>query len=343
MNHPAVSLPVSTQRTILILGAAGRLGYAATQAFARAGWRVVAQARRVPAQGWPAGVLHTTTPLQATEQLCAKAGVSTRAVLYAVNPPYTRWAQDLLPWARCGMDVAERLNALFMLPSNVYQFGQGMPPLLTRDTPVAPTARKGMLRASLELELQNRSHPHAVPRLRSTVLRAGDFFGSGQGSWLDLVVAKSLQEGRITYPGKLGVMHPWAYLPDLAEAFVRLAVQDELPWFSQFQFAGHNVTGAEFVAALEAAAASLNLKPVQGYKPATMPWWAIHLGAPVVPLWRELAEMRYLWQVPHALDGRDLQKQIGEMPSTPLVPALTQALVDLGHTKAASQALISTV
>ena len=29
-----------------------------------------------------------------------------------------------------------------------------------------------------------------------------------------------------------------------------------------------------------------------------LPWWALRLVAPVVPLLRELVEMRYLWQQP---------------------------------------------
>lgn len=330
MNNVFPKVHAAHTQTVLILGAAGRLGFAATQAFSQAGWRVVAQARRTPMGGWAAGVEHTTAALQDTAMLCAQAGLSTRAVLYAVNPVYTRWTQDLLPWARCGMAVAQQLNALFMLPGNVYHFGQGMPPLLTPHTPVAPTTRKGQLRATLEAELRSRSDHSTVPRLRSTVLRAGDFFGAGQGSWLDLVVAKSLPQRRITYPGDLAVAHPWAYLPDLAQAFMRLAGQNDLPGFSQFQFAGHSVTGSVFVAALEAAATNVGLRPPQGFRQGALPWWAIRLGAPLLPMWRELAEMQYLWQVPHALDGGDLQRQIGDVPVTPLVQALTQSLLDLG-------------
>ena len=158
---------------------------------------------------------------------------------------------------------------------------------------------------------------------------------------MDLVVAKALQRGRITYPGDLALMHPWAYLPDLAEAFVHLAGQDKLPWFSQFHYSGHNVRGTEFVAALEVAAASLGIAPVGGFRHGRLPWWALRLGAPVVPMWRELAEMQYLWQVPHAMDGKDLQKQIGELSPTPLVQALTQSLMDLGHIRRVSPAAAS--
>ena len=55
-------------------------------------------------------------------------------------------------------------------------------------------------------------------------------------------------------------------------------------------------------------------------------------------MWRELVEMEYLWRVPHALDGSDLQRQIGEVPTTPLVQALTQSLLNLMNTRLTSQA-----
>jgi nucleoside-diphosphate-sugar epimerase len=334
MNDVTSNSKASHPRTVLILGAAGRLGYAATLAFSRAGWRVVAQARRAPAAGWPAGVKHITTPLQATAQLCSQAGPHTEAVVYAVNPVLTRWSQDMLPWANAGMDVAQRLNALFMLPGNVYPFGESMPPLITAQTAIAPSTVKGRLRADLEAEMHSRS----THGLRCTVLRAGDFFGGGPGAWFDLVIAKSLPQGRLTYPGPLSAQHAWAYLPDLAQAMVRLAQQNSLPAFSEFQFPGHAVTGEEFLAALTSAATSLGVTPVKGFKHSRLPWPLIRVGSWVVPMWRELVEMEYLWRVPHALDGSDLQRQIGELPATPLVDALTQALRALMTTRLSSQA-----
>ena len=63
--------------------------------------------------------------------------------------------------------------------------------------------------------------------MRAIVLRAGDFFGGGSGSWFDLVIAKEIERSRLTYPGPLDVEHAWAYLPDFAATLVRLAEQRE--------------------------------------------------------------------------------------------------------------------
>jgi nucleoside-diphosphate-sugar epimerase len=309
--------------TVLILGANGRLGHAAMQAFADAGWNVLAQVRRPLAQPVPARVQQLTVPLADTAALVAQAA-GARVVLHALNPPYTRWAQELLPMARQGIDVASRLGALFMLPGNVYNFGQGMPALLKEDTPQQPTTRKGRLRCELEAEMRAR----AATGLRSVVLRAGDFFGAGTGTWLDIAIAKRLRKGKLVYPAAMDVPHAWAYLPDLARAFVALAAHEPAQGFETFHFAGHTLTGAQLLDGLERAALSMGLVGARGLKRSAMPWLPMRLIGPFVPIVREVLEMAYLWHVPHALDGSRLHAMLGgPAPATPLDDALRASLV----------------
>jgi hypothetical protein len=67
------------------------------------------------------------------------------------------------------------------------------------------------------------------------------------------------------------------------------------------------------------------------------------LGGLLVPMLREIAEMSYLWRVPHALDGAALQRAVGPLPSTPLDAAVREALLALGlgarHAAGATPAL----
>jgi hypothetical protein len=53
------------------------------------------------------------------------------------------------------------------------------------------------------------------------------------------------------------------------------------------------------------------------------------LGAPLVPLWRSLADMRYLGQRPHALDNSRLVALLGSETHTPLDVAVAAAVDDL--------------
>ncbi|MCA3242525.1 MAG: NmrA family NAD(P)-binding protein [Rubrivivax sp.] len=317
-------------KTALVLGARGRLGDACVQAFARSGWRVAAQVRPRPgdAAPEPANVMRLALALDDTAAL-ARAAAGAAVVVHAVNPVYTRWEAEALPALRQGMAVARALGARLMLPGNVYVYGQAMPPRLDEATPIAPDTPHGRIRAEMEAALE------ADSSLRSTVIRAGDFFGHGRGSWLDLAIAKDLARGRLVYPGPLDRPHAWAYLPDLAQAFVAVAeCRDDGSAFETLHFAGHTATGAEFIAALQEAAASLGLTPPGGWRVGGFPWPLIRVAGLVWPMGRALAAMSHLWRTPHALEGRRLADRVGpgaRALDRPLADALRQALIDLGH------------
>ncbi len=311
---------------VLVLGANGRFGLAAAKAFDAAGWCVLAQVRRDATFGMPARAELVRAPLEAVAAALAGLPVPS-VVVHAVNPIYTRWDEEALPAARAAMDLAERLGARFMLPGNVYNYGEGMPAVLDEATPQRPTTAKGRIRAEMEAELERRA---AAGRLRSTVITAGDFYGEGSGSWFDQAIVKPIAKGRLDYPGDLDLMHAWAYLPDLARAFVAVAAAPGLASFERFAFAGHSVTGRAFLAAVERATASLGLAPARGWKLGRMPWPVIRLLGVFVPLWRELARMSYLWRVPHALAGAKLASRCPELMATPLDEAMRASLVALG-------------
>jgi nucleoside-diphosphate-sugar epimerase len=313
----------TTRSSVLILGANGRLGASATRAFAAAGWHVLAQARRPPTT-LPPGARHVGLDIADADGL-ARIAAGARAVVHAVNPPYTRWKTDLLPLAHQGMDIAQRLDARFMLPGNVYGFGAGMPPVLDEDTPERPTARKGVLRRDLEAAMAAR----AAQGLQSVVIRAGDFFGAGTGTWFDLVVLASMARGKLVYPGPVDVPHAWAWLPDLARTFVAVADAPLDQPFTRLHYPGYTLTGTQLLDAITRAATSLGLAPPAGFRRGGMPWGLIRVGSVVVPMWRELAEMAYLWRVPHGLDGTRLRHLLGDVPSTDLEIAMRDSVLAL--------------
>ncbi len=317
----------ATNRTVLVLGANGRFGLAAAQAFAAAGWHVLAHVRRDAAEGMPAGAELVRAPLAVIADSLAGQPVPS-VVVHGINPIYTRWDEEALPAARAAMDLAERLGARFMLPGNVYNHGEAMPARIDEATPQRPTTAKGRIRVEMESELERRA---GAGRLRSTVITAGDFFGAGRGSWFDQVIVKPIAKGRrLDYPGDPALVHAWAYLPDLARAFVAVAALPDPAPFERFAFAGHSVTGAEFLAAVERAAARRGVAPARGWRHGRMPWPLIRIGGVVLPMWRELATMSYLWRVPHALDGTRLAARCPTLAPTSLEAALVASLAALG-------------
>jgi len=302
---------------ILVLGAAGRLGFAAAEAFRDAGWSVKGLVR--PNAGWraPRGIDVIETNDRA---VAVREARGTDIVLHALNAPYTGWTQHALPLAYSAIEAAEQSGATLIFPGNVYNYGAGMPPVLDETTPMRPTSRKGRLRDEMELRLREASDRG----VRTIILRAGDFFGRGRGSWFDLVVIKELAKNRITYPGPLDVVHEWAYLPDYIDALIRLAgIRATLGPFETFGFPGHAVTGQEFVTAIAKASG-------RALKVGHINWWMMRTVGSIWKMGRELTDIGYLWQVPHRIDGSKLAAAIGQVPHTPLETAVTRSLRELG-------------
>ena len=324
--------------TVLVLGARGRMGLAATRAFAHAGWQVLAQVRPGVADAdLPAisGVRWLRVAVHDTAALVAQAQ-GTEVLVHALNPAYTHaaWREQAPLLMEAAIAVARQLCATLMLPGNVYNFGEAMPPVLREDTPQAATGFMGRMRVQLEQRLQAATRQGD---LRAIVLRAGDFFGSGTGSWLDQAIAKDLPRGRVTWPGPLDVATPWAYLPDLARAFVRVAQErDRLAAFECLHFAGHHVSAQQWLCTLAAIAAEQGWLPHTGtLRVGRMPWTLLRAAGLVVPTVAALADMRYPWRTPHRLDNTRLRDVIGAEPHTPFDEAVRQALADLGLVAAA--------
>jgi nucleoside-diphosphate-sugar epimerase len=304
---------------VLVLGAAGRLGHTAAEAFRDAGWTVVSLVR--PGSAARAPVDTEVVEVHALDH--AAVGAAARGadvVLHALNPSYMDWSRLALPLAYSAITAAETARATLLFPGNLYNYGSPLPPVIDEKTPMRPSSRKGQLRVAIE----DRMTEAAERGVRIIIVRAGDFYGGGRGSWFDLVLAKEIGRGRLTYPGPLDVVHDWAFLPDLASTLPRLAaIRETLPPLTSFGFPGHAVTGREFTGAIAGATRSK-------LQVDRMTWWLIHALRPIVPLCRELSEIAYLWNEPHRIDGGKLKAAIGDIPRTPLDVAAARALEDLG-------------
>jgi nucleoside-diphosphate-sugar epimerase len=320
----------STSSSVLILGARGRFGLAAARAFAQAGWQVHAQVR--PGASGPAipGVQWLALAPEDTAALAAAAQGAT-VVVHALSPAYTHkaWRTDVARLGEAAIAVTRELGATLMLPANVYNFGESMPRVLTEETPQAATTFKGRLRVVLEQRIREATQDG---RMKAVLIRAGDFFGSGSGSWLDLVIAKDLRVGKVTYPGAQDVPTAWAYLPDLARTFVEVAQRRaQLPAFETLHFGGHNVTGADWVEALRDVAWEQGWLGARGeLRVSSLPWPLMRVLGLFVPTVASICEMRYLWRTPHGLANGRLKALIGEEPHTRFADAVRFALADVG-------------
>ena len=299
---------------VIILGAKGRFGRAAADAFLTAGWKVRSFARSRPEQ--PAAIEWIADDAFDAEAL-AGAAQGCDVIVNALNPPYSRWQRDLPRLTVNVIAAAQASGATVMIPGNVYHYGAAMPARLVEDTPADPTTRKGRLRAEME-----RAYGDAVADgVRTIILRAGDFIERQKtGNWFDSYIAAHVSEGRVMYPGPLDCTHAWAYLPDMARAMMVLADQRaDFAAFEEFGFPGYALTGRMLVDAM-ARSVRRNLK-VKG-----LSWPMIRLLGLAVPQMREVAEMSYLWRRPHAIDGAKLASALPEFRETPYEAAIAEAL-----------------
>lgn len=332
-----VATPSADQ--VLVLGARGRLGQALVIAFSRAGWTVLAQVRPGASLALPPGpaaqsIRRIESDLRDPEALAA-AAAGTAVVVNALSPgDYGRraWAREVPVQIAFALAVTRRLGATLMQPGNVYPYGRSLPARLDEQTPFAADTHHGRLRQRLEEDLQ-RVACDGDPR--SIVIRAGDFYGTGTGSWLDLVMLRNWQRRQLVLPGDRAIVHAWAYLPDLAATFVRVAqVRDRLPAFARLHFGGHAVTGNDWVQALD---------PDGGLRVSPLNWAGVALAGLVSAKLRAVLEMRYLWQRPHELVNDRLVELIGAEPHTPFAIAAHAAVAALDPDPQSRSATVAAV
>ncbi|WP_415920012.1 NAD(P)H-binding protein [Tateyamaria sp. SN6-1] len=294
---------------VLVLGATGRFGRAAVTAFEAAGWEVTRTARHWAQES----ARHVAVdPADAAALSAVVQGHD--VIVNALNPPYPAWSVEVPRLTHAVIAAAQSSGATVMIPGNVYNYGAAMPETLREDTPWAATTRKGNIRIRME-------GAYREAGVRTIVLRAGDFIEAAQsGNWFDTHIAAKAWQGQIMYPGPRNVAHAWAWLPDMARAMVGLAEKrTEFQTFEEFGFPGHTLTGD---ALIDAVARAVGKKVrVRG-----MPWLAVRAMGLVSPLMREVAEMRYLWEVPHRIDGTKLARALPDFEPTPVDAAIAAAL-----------------
>lgn len=291
-------------QSVLILGSSGRFGRHAATAFAQAGWQV----RRFD---------RTRDDLDT-----ATRGVD--VVVSAWNPPgYHLWDETLLAAHSAVAEAAAQHGATVILPGNVYVYGPEAPSPWRPDTPHRAANPLGQFRKRVEAAYRDSG-------ATTIVLRCGDFIDTEKtGNWFEGHITPGVQKGYIRYPGDPDAPHAWAYLPDAARAAVALAEgRARLSGFNDVPFDGYTLTGRELARAIgRVTGREIAVKPFK--------WGMMRLAKPFMPMLGGVFEMRYLWSLPHRLDGARLAQLSPEFAPTALDDALRAALAYQARANAA--------
>jgi nucleoside-diphosphate-sugar epimerase len=323
-----------TPETALVIGMSGGFGAATARALLRRGFNLRALSRHA-APGAEAGVSWVNgDALNAADVMAAARGAT--VIVHAAHPAgYRNWREHGVPMLANSIAAARHNGATLLFPGNIYNFGPDAGALLREDSPQRPLTRKGAIRVAMEHMLADASRAG----LRALVLRCGDFFGPGaRSSWFSQAMVRPGKPVRgVPYPGPHATGHAWAYLPDVGEAAAALlARRGEFAAFESFHFGGHWLPRGVEMAQRICEAAGLPHSRIGAF-----PWWAIHGLSPLVKTFREMLEMRYLWQTPLQLDNRKLVSLLGTEPHTPLPVAVRATLESLGCVAAAVPRMIS--
>lgn len=307
--------------TITVLGATGGIGAAITHATeARPDLRV-----RAVNRGGDATVAPTTERVAADIETPAGAraalgGIEAdddhdHVVVFAVQPPYHDWGNGRFERLLDNVLAASTaVGAKLVFVDNLYAFDGAAGPI-TETSPRA-TNRKAVLREALA---QRALAAHDRGDLRVTIGCFSDYFGPGEGADSTLSITMldpALAGGRMRAIYDLDVPHVFAYLPDMAELFLTLALDERADGRRWVLPHGPATTQRE-VQRLIAEAAGVT--PRHGVYGPVMMWLGGRFDRDI----REVVAIRRQWQHPWEVDGSAFTATFGEHPSTALDAAIT--------------------
>lgn len=283
-------------KIVLILGASGKIGQNAAQAFADAGWHVRKYDRK------------------SNDMTAAARGVD--VIVNGLNPPnYHNWAKTIPEITNQVIAAAMASGATVIIPGNVYNFGN-TPGIWSETTPHCPNTRKGQIRVDME-------QAYRESGVQTIVLRAGNFIDPNRDDdIMGLLYLRAIRKNRLIAAGRPDVPQAMCYLPDWAKAAVLLAEKRaELATFEDIPFPGHNFSILELQAALQYYL-DRNIKITR------FPWWMFAMLAPFWELAREMNEMQYLWNTPHQLSGEKFNRLLPDFVPTDMCRVMLASLPD---------------
>lgn len=147
------------------------------------------------------------------------------AIFNCANPRYSTWATDWPPLQAAFIAVAEATGARLIAMGNLYVYGQDTSPMSATDL-ADPPSTKGAIRAAM---WEQALEAHRSGRIRTTEVRASDFFGPGlgqNGHLGDRFVPRLLAGRSPSIVGRPDQIHSWSYLGDVCDTLALLGNDD---------------------------------------------------------------------------------------------------------------------
>jgi nucleoside-diphosphate-sugar epimerase len=237
------------------------------------------------------------------------------AVIYdCLNPANYQWDDLLFPLARAAMHGAAKSGARLVALDNLYMYGRP-DGAMTEDTPMRPCSRKGAMRVQLAEE---RLAAHRRGDVRVAIARASDFFGPGTSTQATVFGERFYQRvlagKKAEIVGDPDLPHAYSYCPDVARGLIALGGSEEAMG-KVWHLPTHEAETTRATIARFARALGEEVRITR------VPTFLLRTAGVFAPIFREVAEMIYQWEIPYALDDRRFRVAFGFGP-TPMDEAM---------------------
>jgi len=206
------------------------------------------------------------------------------------------------------LDGCIKHQAKLVFFDNVYMYDKDYMNNLTEETPVRPSSKKGVVRATIAgmiLEEVQRK------RLTAIIARAADFY-SPKNSVLVEMVVKNLAKGKkAMWFASAAKIHTFTAATDGAKATAILGnTPDAFNQIWHLPTSNQRLTGQQWI---ELIAGIMNKNP----RFTVIPVWMLRLIGLFVPLFREFAEMTYQYDRDYIFNSSKFEKRFGYEPLSP--------------------------
>ncbi|MGI9649544.1 MAG: NAD-dependent epimerase/dehydratase family protein [Acidimicrobiia bacterium] len=237
-----------------------------------------------------------------------------RVVYLLVNPPYHKWLElfETLHAAVVDGAIAAGAEKIVAL-ENLYLYGHPQTELMSETHPIAPSTRKGRLRADMHRSLME---AHAAGKIRAVAVRPSDYFGPRTTqSAMDYRVFGPAMAGKTARVlGNPAAEHSYSFTSDIGKALAILGRDERADGQVWHPPSPPPITAAAFVDRI-AAAAGTSVKTV-GMSPTMLKMVGL-FNKPA----GELVEMLYEFEEPFRLDTSKFESTFG-IAATPLDEAI---------------------
>jgi nucleoside-diphosphate-sugar epimerase len=228
------------------------------------------------------------------------------------------WREELPRAERAILDAAGKAGAVVVFPESLYSFGHVDAPI-TEATPRTASSGKPAVRVELLWQRDESATP-------TVSVAASDFYGPlVRNAHAGERMVPTVMAGRtMRVIGDPDAPHSWTYVPDLAEAMIR-AADDEQLWNSFLLAPTAPAVSQRELVATYADAAGVAAPAVRG-----IPTWTLHAVGLVHRDTRELAEMSYQFANAFVIDSAASERRLGLAP-TPLETGARETVAWWSH------------